>query len=165
MSRGGHWVGVMLYYSGFSSWPELKEWICLSVCLLSVFLCICGTFKSSLLAVVQLVQLQLSTNGRFKNPVVVQSTRLGVSAGSQYMLKSWRSGLRAREGMDLTARVRASKQGAGVSLFHALHMGCHQMWPIFKVDCPASKDADIGWIPLLQVRQSRKTPHRCTQML
>jgi hypothetical protein len=39
-------------------------------------------------AVVQLVQQWLSTNRKSKNPVVVQYTRLDVSAGLQYMAKS-----------------------------------------------------------------------------
>lgn len=38
--------------------------------------------------VVQLVQQRLSTNRRSKNLIVVQSTRLDVSAGLQYTLES-----------------------------------------------------------------------------
>jgi hypothetical protein len=37
---------------------------------------------------VQVVKKWLSTNRRFKNPAVVQSVRLAVSAGLQYMLES-----------------------------------------------------------------------------
>jgi hypothetical protein len=56
--------------------------------------------------VVQLAQQWLFTNRRSKNPVVVQSTRLDVSAGLQYMLESQRSRLTNCESLhtDLVTR-------------------------------------------------------------
>lgn len=41
---------------------------------------------------VQLVQQRLSVRGKARNPAVVQSMRLHVSAGLQFVLESSRSG-------------------------------------------------------------------------
>lgn len=45
-------------------------------------------YSNALQAGVQLIQQQLSMNGRSQNPVVVQLVRLNVSAGCQYSLES-----------------------------------------------------------------------------
>ena len=57
---------------------------------------------------VLVVQQWLPTNGRSENPVVAPSMEVDVSAGVQYRPESRRS--IAREGMDLPARVRTSRQ-------------------------------------------------------
>ena len=44
--------------------------------------CVCVCLQT----VVQLVQQWLSINGKSKNPILVQSTRLDISAGIQYKL-------------------------------------------------------------------------------
>lgn len=50
-----------------------------------------GIYWFGLQTMDQLVQQWLSTNGRPKNPAVVLSMRLDVSAGFHYMLESQRS--------------------------------------------------------------------------
>jgi hypothetical protein len=50
----------------------------------------------------------------------------------------------ASEGMDLPAKIRASRQKANASFFHALYLGCQQkMWPRLKMDLPASKKSRL----------------------
>lgn len=47
-------------------------------------------------------------------------------------------GAHTSEGVDLLARVEASRQEARASTFHALYTGCHQkVWPLLT-----SKDLD-----------------------
>ena len=65
---------------------------------------------------IQLVQQWLSTNGRFKSPVVVLSMRLDVSDNLQYTQNPGEVGSKANEGMDVPAKARASRQKASFLL-------------------------------------------------
>jgi hypothetical protein len=67
-------------------------------------------------AVIQLTQQCMSTNGRFKNPVVVQSTRMDVSTVFMICQNLKEVGSYASEGMDLLAKVRANRQRASFFL-------------------------------------------------
>lgn len=60
---------------------------------------------------VLLVQKGLPTNKKSKDPVLVCSMRLRVSAGLQ---ESWRSRIQAGEVMGLLVRARASRQRANL---------------------------------------------------
>lgn len=64
-----------------------------------------GIYQTSLQAVVQIVQQQLSTNRTWENLVVVQSTRLG-----SHLVSSITGICNGSEGMDLPAKAEASRQ-------------------------------------------------------
>ena len=87
---------------------------------------------------VQQVQQWLPTNGRSENPVVAPSMEVDVSAGVQYRPESRRS--IAREGMDLPARVRTSRQREQASFFHVIYRNCQQkVRPGLELDLPTLK--------------------------
>jgi hypothetical protein len=69
--------------------------------------------------VVQLVQQWLSTNGKIKNPVGIQSTRLTVSSGLHYTAQRSPKevGYNAGEAMNLPSEARASRLKTKASFF------------------------------------------------
>lgn len=97
---------------------------------------------------VQVVQKWLSTNRRFKNPAVVPSMRLAVSAGLRFVLESWRSRLWCQWSNGL-ARASREEQKFSFSLSSyrliaedvvQIRGGFSQLkWSDLKVCLPTSK--------------------------
>jgi hypothetical protein len=101
----------------------------------------------------------LFTKGRSKDPVVFQSTRLGVSAGLEYMLESCRHRVCSQWRTTLASKSQ-NKQVKSKGL-----LPCPLCWlpagvSRLKVALSASKDLGFPtWSDL------RKIPHRCAQPL
>ena len=81
-------------------------------------------------------------NERSENLVVVQCTRLDVSAGFSVYQNPKEVGSNTSEGMDLPIRVKSSRQKAEFSFFHVFSIGCQKVQPRLKVDPSTSEDLD-----------------------
>ena len=92
---------------------------------------------------IQLIQQWLPTSGRSKNPVVVQCTRLNVSADLQHMQNTEETAIYSSEGMDMLQRGGEVKQEKGKHfLLPCLYIGCQsKMLPRLK-DFATLKDLD-----------------------
>jgi hypothetical protein len=85
--------------------------------------------------VVQIAQQLLSTNGRTKNSVVVQS----VSVGLQYTQEF--------EGVGFNASERSSKQREQASFYFVFYIACQKkLWPRLLVDLPVADSPGANYI-------------------
>lgn len=69
---------------------------------------------------IQVVQQRLSTKGKSKNPVVVQSTRMDVSDGFQNMWNTEKISPNVGEGMGIPANERTTR-GTEQASFSFVH--------------------------------------------
>lgn len=129
-----------LYYLGFSTETQFIKWVYTWIYVWRyIWIYMNKIYYSSSQAVIQPVQQWLSISRKSKNPVVLQFTKLDVSAGLQYVKipKKW-GPMPVKEWT--FQRVRASRQWAGTSFFCVPYIGCQQkVWPRNEVDLPISK--------------------------
>lgn len=85
-----------------------------------IYIYIWMIYCNNLQVLVLLIYQWLAVNGMFKNLVVAQSTRLGVSAGLLSVLESCRSRLQWQWRKGCASKMRASMQRANASFFYVV---------------------------------------------